>query len=172
MSPLLRGVLVAVVQVALIGAVGGKLLYDRASLPRVWVETAGVDPDLPIRGRYVTLFVALPLSPESVATDREVACGRIELRAGQPMAVLVGEASGAANDVMPRRSTCFRRTGDGDDRWMLVEPVAFFLSEHAKDPTLRAQPHELWVEVTLPRRGAPRPIRLGLKRDAGIEPLG
>jgi hypothetical protein len=168
----MRGVLVAVVQVALIGAVGGKLLYDRASLPRAWVETAGVDPELPIRGRYVTLYVVLPVSPESVATEREAACGRIELRGAQPVAVLEGDAGGVANDVMPGRSTCFRRTGDGNDRWMLVEPVAFFLSEHAKDPTLRAQPHELWVEVTLPRRGAPRPIRLGLKRDAGIEPLG
>jgi hypothetical protein len=50
-------------------------------------------------------------------------------------------------------------------------PVAFFLPEHARDPTLGRQPGELWIEATLPPRGAPRPLRLGLRRDARIEPL-
>ena len=172
MSALLQGVLLAAVQVALIGAVGGKLLYDRASLPRAWVETAGVDPDLPIRGRYVALNLVLPLAPESVAPEADVACGRIELPDGRPVAVLEAGAGDGESAVMPGRPTCFRRAGDGNDRWLLVEPVAFFLSEHAKDPTLEAQPRELWVEVTLPSQGAPRPIRLGLRRNARIEPLG
>lgn len=172
MSALLRGVLLAAVQVALIGAVGAKLHFDRASLPRAWVETAGVDPDLPIRGRYVTLYVALPPSPESVVTESEVACGRIELRDGQPVAVLEAGTGDGASEVRSRRPTCFRRAGDGNDRWLLVEPVAFFLSEHARDPTLGAQPRELWVEVSLPPQGAPRPIRLGLRRNGRIEPLG
>lgn len=171
MSPLLKGALLAALQLALLGAVGVKLLYDRASLPRAWVETAGVDPDLPIRGRYVALSVVLPAAAESAAAENEVACGRIELKAGQAMAVLERDAGDTRPRGMSRGSTCFRRATDRTDRWLLLGPVAFFLPERAKDPTLHAQPHELWVEVTLPPQGAPRPIRLGLKRNAGIEPL-
>ena len=32
---------------------------DRATRPRVWVETAPYDPDLPIRGRYVSLQIVV-----------------------------------------------------------------------------------------------------------------
>ena len=44
----------------LVLSLSGKLLYDRATCPRVWVKTARWDPNLPIRGRYL----ALRLTPE------------------------------------------------------------------------------------------------------------
>jgi hypothetical protein len=66
----------------------------------------------------------------------------------------------------------FSLAGTADDpRWMLARPVAFFLSQHAPDPTRGVQPGELWVEVTIPREGSPRPIRLGVLRDGAIRPL-
>jgi hypothetical protein len=160
MSPLLKGVLVAVIQVALIGAVGAKLLYDRATLPRAWVESAGVDPDLPIRGRYVSLNLLLPAAPESPAIAGDMACGRIELREGKPVAVLEQEDTRVLGIASATSPVCFmRHTTAG--QWRLWEPVAFFLPEHAPDPTRNVRPGELWVEVTLPPHGAPRPIRLG-----------
>lgn len=68
MRPAIRAVIVALLQAAIVLAVGGKLLYDRATLPRVWVETAGVDPYLPIRGRYVRLrLVVTPANPPDAA---------------------------------------------------------------------------------------------------------
>jgi hypothetical protein len=54
---------------------------------------------------------------------------------------------------------------------ILAEPVAFFLPEHAPDPTRRARDEELWVEVSVPRRGPPRPIRLGVKKNGALTPL-
>jgi len=39
------------------------------------------------------------------------------------------------------------------------------------DPSLRAPGEELWVEVTVPRRGVPRPIRLGVRTSGGLTPL-
>ena len=54
---------------------------------------------------------------------------------------------------------------------VLSEPVAFFIPEHVEDPSRRAQGEELWVEVTLPRAGAPRPIRLGIRRNGELTPL-
>jgi hypothetical protein len=50
----------------------GKLLYDRATCPRVWVRTAPYDPSLPIRGRYLALqLVAEKNSPYFARTDRQ-----------------------------------------------------------------------------------------------------
>lgn len=157
------------VQVALLGLVAGKLLYDRAVLPRAWIETAGVDPNLPIRGRYVALNLVLPVVEETpVAADAQVAFGRIELRQGSAVAVL-GGGTRTSDPAHPLAFT--RNAGREDARWRTLEAVAFFLPEHARDPTLARRPGELWVEATLPAHGAPRPIRLGLRRGDRIEPL-
>lgn len=169
MNPLFRGALIALVQVALIAAVGGKLLYDRAVLPRAWIETAGVDPDLPIRGRYVALNLVLPVVAEApLDATAPVAYGRIELRNGRAVAVLAG--GNAARDAL-HPVAFVRNVGQPGARWRTLVPVSFFLSEHARDPTLDRRPGELWVEATLPRHGAPRPVRLGIKRDDQVEPL-
>jgi hypothetical protein len=171
MSPLLKGVLLAVLQVALIAGIGGKLLYDRATLPRAWVETAGVDPELPVRGRYVELWLLFPEAPGAAPVVDEYACGRIALRNGQPVAVLEGDAPMLMRLGDARRVCFSRREGAGVKPWLLEDNVAFFLPEHAPDPTRDVRPGELWVEVTLPLHGAPRPIRLGLMRDGAIQPI-
>ena len=45
-----------------------------------------------------------------------------------------------------------------------TRPVAYFIPEHALDPS-RPQPGaSLWAEVTLPPMGAPRPIRLEMRK--------
>lgn len=169
MNSVARGALIALVQVALIAAVGGKLLYDRAVLPRAWIETAGVDPDLPIRGRYVSLNLVLPVVEESpLEASAGLAFGRIELRDGRAVAVVAG--GNPVRDAA-HRIAFVRNVGVANARWQTLAPVAFFLPEHARDPTLGRRPGELWVEATLPPRGAPRPVRLGILREGRIEPL-
>ena len=109
-----RGLVLAVVHVALVAMLGGKLLYERRTLPREWIETQPVDPDAPLRGRYVQLRLMMEGGP-----------------------------------VVP-----------------------FFIPEHVPDPSVRAPGETLWAEVTLPERGPPRPIRVGVRRgDGPIEPL-
>jgi hypothetical protein len=170
MSGLRRGALIALLQVALLAAVGGKLLYDRAVLPRAWIETAGVDPDLPIRGRYVALSLVLPAVEEApIPASATLAYGRIEMREGQAVAVLAASDPVMADATHPLAFV--RNVGLAGARWQTLVPVAFFLPEHARDPTLGRQPGELWIEATLPPRGAPRPVRLGLRHDERIEPL-
>ena len=52
---------------------------------------AGVDPDLPIRGRYVSLNLVLPVVEESpLEPSADLAYGRIEVRDGRAVAVLAG----------------------------------------------------------------------------------
>jgi hypothetical protein len=60
---------------------------------------------------------------------------------------------------------------DGEGVVLLDQPLAYFIPEHVPDPSRRAEGEELWVEVTLPRRGAPRPIRLGVKKGGVLTPL-
>jgi len=55
--------------------------------------------------------------------------------------------------------------------WSILDPVAFFIPEHVPDPTRPAPGEELWVEVSVPRQGPPRPLRLALKKDAVLTPL-
>jgi hypothetical protein len=170
MSPFARAAWIAVLQVVLLAAVGGKLLYDRVVLPRAWIETAGVDPDLPIRGRYVALNLVLPAIEEApIAPSATLAYGRIEVREGRAVAVLAGGDPVMADAGHPHAFV--RNVGLVGERWQTLVPVAFFLPEHVRDPTLDRQPGELWVEAILPLRGTPRPVRLGLRRDERIEPL-
>jgi hypothetical protein len=59
MNSLIKGLIIAAVQVGLVASLGAKLLYDRATRPRVWALAAPYDPNLPIRGRYVSLQLAV-----------------------------------------------------------------------------------------------------------------
>jgi hypothetical protein len=149
-----RGLLVGAIQLALLLSIGGKLLYDRATLPRGWVKTAPYDPNLPIRGRYVRLRVE-PEFPTGIGVSGRV---RLEVRDGRVVAHPSDDATDVPAHVMGVTT--------------LAAPVAFFIPEHVPDPSIRPAGERLWVEVTVPRRGPPRPIRLGVQRgDGPIEPL-
>jgi hypothetical protein len=172
MTPLLKGSIVAAVQIALVASLGAKLLYDRATRPRVWARAAPYDPSLPIRGRYVSL--------QLIVEARGVTTPATGAKWQAPQAVtlrlennrLIAEAASQlvdfdANDLhlrfIDRRS---------EKLAVLDQPVAFFIAEHIPDPSVRAADEELWVEVTIPRKGPPRPIQLGVKKDDGpIVPL-
>ncbi len=67
-----NGLILAALHLALVGSLGVKLLADRATCPRVWVRTAPVDPNLPIRGRYVRLGLEVErfASMDAVSADR------------------------------------------------------------------------------------------------------
>jgi hypothetical protein len=131
------------------------------------------DPELPIRGRYVSLqLVVEPRGirrTDSTAPDAPLA---------QPVTLRV-EANRLIAEAAPAEhgfdsSGVHARFGDSQGRPVAVlhEPVAFFITEHVPDPSRRLAAEELWVEVTIPKKGPPRPIRLGVKKGAGpIVPL-
>jgi hypothetical protein len=163
MSGLTRGIAVAVVHVLMVASLGGKLLYDRVHRPRVWVRTGSVDPDLPIRGRYLTLQLRVQ-APWFKTSPNEY--GSNSVRLGVENGSLVAYKAGS--DTGLSISTQAWRT-DGNIV-NLDQPVAFFLPEHADFPILR-QGDELWAEVTIPKKGPPRPIQLALKRGTEWKPL-
>ncbi len=171
MKPLFKGIIIAVVQLCIVLSLGAKLLYDRTVHPRVWVLAAPYDPNLPIRGRYVSL--QLVVEPRGI---QETASGP---RWVPPQsAVLHVEDGRLVAEAAPK--TAYTPEGTNvrfvkrQDRQLVVleQPVAFFIPEHVPDPSRREPGEELWVEVTIPRKGPPRPIRLGVKKtDGPIVPL-
>jgi len=163
MRPLYKSLVAGGIQLALVLSMGGKLLYDRATRPRVWARAAPYDPSFPIRGRYVSLQLEVQVSGA--------------LRDGQPIVLsdeggkLVAEAAPASNlggETLRLRIRSFRSALG----YTLSEPVLYFIPENVPDPTRLPSGEELWAEVTIPRKGPPRPIRLGVKKgDGPITPL-
>ena len=166
-----KGVLLAGIHLGLVLSVGGKLLYDRATRPRTWVRTGPFDPDLPIRGRYVRLRLEVPArgfpppaqSPSPRAPIRfPSASAYLQLEGGQLIAVPAPEGRGLR--------VTLRRVND-ETLAQTWEALAYFIPENVADPSRRPPGEELWVEVTLPKKGLPRPIRLGVKKNQAITPL-
>lgn len=171
MKTFTKSLIVALLQVAIVLSLGGKLLYDRAHRPRIWVKTGSVDPDLPIRGRYLTLSLevhAPGLSPAATRNSPDFyAWQSIELTAEN--GALVAHKSDKHTELS--LATWGRRPNQSDsDVYFLWPSVAFFLPEHAEVPRIKSG-EELWAEVTIPRKGPPRPIQLAVKRGTEWNPL-
>jgi hypothetical protein len=157
------GLLLALAHVALVGSLGLKLLADRARLPRAWARTMPFDPSTPLRGRYVRLGVEVPMA-STVAGIGAYAEPGVRLRAVDGKVVGEIDSGTAAPRVQLRQDG-----GVWSSR--LAELVAFFIPEHVPDPSVRQPGEELWVELTLPEQGWPRPIRLGVMREGKLTPL-
>ena len=172
MTTFVKGLIIAAVHVGLVASLGAKLLYDRANRPRVWARTAPYDPNLPIRGRYVSLQLAV--EPRGV---REPKTGSkweppqsVTLRLENNRLIAEAESQIAALNSSDLHVLFIDRRGE--KLAVLDRPVAFFIPEHIPDPSIRTGGEELWVEITIPRKGPPRPIQLGVKQgDGPIVPL-
>jgi hypothetical protein len=163
-----RGWLLAVLHLALVASLAGKYLIDRNTLPRGWVRVQPYDPELPIRGRYVQLRLETRLDG-ALTTDE----------AAQKSPRPYGFWTGPARLEIDRAGLILKRDERGKQLWVgatdghyfLSEPVAYFIPEKVADPSQRPAGEELWVEVSVPRKGPPRPIRLGVRRGGVVRPL-
>lgn len=154
------GLLLAALQTALLLAIGGQMLVERITRPRGWGLTEPVDPNLPIRGRYVQLQLSVPAP--GLRDAPQASQVRLVAQNGLVEAVEAGGPQPGASEPLP---ATIRIAAEGAVA-RLDTPLAFFLPPNVPDPSLRPRSgpraERLWVEVTLPRRGAPRPIRLGV----------
>jgi hypothetical protein len=193
MKPLTKALIVALIQVTLVCSLGAKLLYDRNTRPRAWFKTARYDPNLPIRGRYLSLQLEMkdPRSREELAQKYKSQfaaaeprpgtptiprfptfgeeCGSIDVNSGTPIAVFDPDSPVYACSNL----FFFRRRVGEEIVLRLNEPVLFFIPDTAQDPSRLASGEELWVLATIPRQGPPRPIALGIKKigDTAVRPL-
>jgi hypothetical protein len=170
MSPFFKGLVVLAIHLCLVATLGAKLLYDRATLPRLWVSAVPYDPDLPVRGRYVSLQLIVEprgIDESKKGSDQTSHPVSLHVENGRLLAVAVKSIPRNPSDLSVR----YAKIGH-EKVAVLNEPVAFYIPEHIPDPSRRNQGEQLWVEATVPTKGIPRPIRLGVSKDGGpIVPL-
>jgi hypothetical protein len=172
MTPLRKGIVLAVLQLAIVASLGAELLIDRGRYPRVWAQLAVYDPDLPIRGRY--LQMRLEVNADRIYGQPATARPQLGNWYNEIHDVWLSVEN---NQLVANQNDRF--SGMQVTRWwvgnrqvaVLTEPVAFFIPEDALDPSRVKPGEELWVEVTVPKRGPPRPIRLGIKKEGVLTPL-
>lgn len=181
-----RVILLLVVQAMLVLSIAGKYLYERHTCPRVWVPAAQFDPNMPLRGRYLALQLAVDAcslphdrshytppyqipdmlpNPDNQGSWHWVI--KTAVRDGKLVPVLA-EADGRPQETyeisLQGSARCDRATIDGS--------VVFYIPDTAKTPFPLKRGQELWVEVTVPPAGPPRPIHLALSQNGGWTPLG
>jgi hypothetical protein len=169
MTGLQKGLLLAALHVLLVCTLGAKLLYERATRPRVWIQVATYDPELPIRGRYLAFNLQVPMEGFTVRENPSPYTNPfspdhcdLKLRHGVLTAVANPDGEFWVNT----------RTIDGKQVALVNSQSLYFIPEHAEISWPKAHSgEELWVDATIPPSGPPRPIRLATKKDGVLTPL-
>jgi hypothetical protein len=173
------------IQLALVLSIAGKYLYERHTCPRVWARADVHDLEMPMRGRYLQSQLEVDGCGSTLPSATHAQFPRDINGAVKPGPFVVrGEpvSFNAKLKVENNRLVAVRlegedaRTGGLEvwansdtpcDRMHLREATDFFLAEHVSSPLPLKQGQELWIEVTLPPQGAPRPIQLA-EKDNGV----
>jgi hypothetical protein len=169
MNTLTKAIAVAVLHILIVLSLGGKLLYDRAHRPRVWVRTGSFDPDLPIRGRYMALRLEVQAPWFQGKEKYSWTPVSLDVENSALVARPAGSDTGLSISWWLNQRTN-RPNQPPADLVFLDQNVLFFLPENAEIARLKPG-EELWAEVTVPRKGPPRPIQLALKRGTEWVPL-
>jgi hypothetical protein len=166
------GLILFLVQLVLVLSVAGKYLYERQTRPRVWTRATQFDPNLPLRGRYLALQLLLDAC--SLPQDAGHA---IRPYSGshffwQWNVSLAAENGKLVPSVSPQgRETLTLFAGKPCDRATLSNQELLFIPDRAHVPLPLQPGQDLWVEVTVPASGPPRPIQIALSSEAGFHPL-
>ena len=178
MTRRVRGLVLLGVQLLLVLSVLGKYAYERRTRPRVWVRATGVDPDDVLRGRYLALRLlvdacALPKGTPGSVLD-------LSLRGSGPVPrARIWRVRLAAEQgrLVPHVDEHPRSPRDGEfvESWTnedcrsarLRGNLDYFVPERVKGPFPLKPGEELWVEVTVPPSGPPRPIGLAIAEAGG-----
>ena len=177
-----RAVVLLVVQAALVLSIAGKYLYERKTCPRVWVRAAQYDPNAPMRGRYLALQLAvdacgLPrdtahqlggFARPGVPGDATSWQWRVKPLVQNGKLVVVPASYDETPELTEDVTLIAHRPCD---RAALSEAVEYFIADTAKGLPVLKKGEELWVEVTVPPLGPPRPIQLGMSKDGAFAPL-
>ena len=178
-----------IIQLLLVSAVGARYLYQRWTCPRVWTRAVAFDPSLPMRGRYLSLELTVDGCQSTLPSAKDANFPRDvngAIKPGPyvltPNAVdffanlkVVNNTLVAVRIESQEDSTAGEQVvgsaGSPCDQMQLASPTAFFISDTAQSPLPLKPGQELWIEVTVPPTGPPRPLQLALKQDGQWKPL-
>ena len=176
------------IQLAIISSIAAKYVYQRWSCPRVWTRTVAYDPQLPMRGRYLSLQLTVDGCQSTLPSAKAASFPRdINGAAIRGMYMMRASAIFHADlKVENNRLLAIRIQDDQNgtlgqevsvwpgaacDAMRLDAPVDFYIAEHAQSPLPLKTGQELWIEVTVPPKGPPRPMQLALKDGGAWRPL-
>jgi hypothetical protein len=91
---------------------------------------------------------------------------RLKVEGNKLVAIRIPESDESTQGVMVEAVP-----GSSCEDLRLDMPVDFYLAEHAANPTPVGAGKELWIEVTVPPKGPPRPVQLALKDGGAWRPL-
>jgi len=178
------------IQLAIVSTVAAKYLYQRWTCPRVWTRTVAYDPELVMRGRYLSVQLLvdgcqstlpsakqanMPRNQEGVPTGTTFSVqgaqpvyfpAQLKVQDNKLVAIRIPDSDSSNPGQMVGAVP-----GSSCSDLRLNVPVDFYLPEHAANPAFSGPGHELWVEVTIPPKGPPRPIQLAVKQDGIWKPL-
>jgi hypothetical protein len=178
------------IQFAIVSSVAIRYLYQRSTCPRVWTQTAAYDPSLIMRGRYLSLQLVVDGCASTLPNAKQAkfprdvngvpapgqfsiwAPGNVQFPAkltvkdDKLQAIRLPESDNSSATQMVAAGS-----GIACDAMRLVNPVDFYIAEHATDPTHLQRGQELWIEVTVPPKGPPRPLQLAIKDSGAWKPL-
>ena len=177
-------------QLLLVSTIAAKYFYQRATCPRVWTRAAAYDPSLVMRGRYLSLQLTVdacgstlpsaksarfPRDRNGVPNDPRFTVqsldsfqfpARMVVENNRLQAIKIPDSQDQSAGQM-----VFASPNASCDQMRLMQPVDFYIAEHADDPTFVKPNQELWIEVTVPPKGPPRPLQLALKDEGKWRPL-
>ncbi len=183
-------IVVLLIQLGIVSTVAAKYLYQRWTCPRVWTKTVAYDPELLMRGRYLSLQLMVDGCKSTLPSGKDAEFPRNvdgSIRSQMytvrgpvdtidfPAKLVVTDNKLMAiqqRDAKPHAAQMVRAWPNTTcDQMQLVDAVNFYISEHDVSPLPVKQRDELWIEVTVPPKGPPRPIQLALKQDGAWKPL-
>jgi len=182
MSRMRTGTALFAIQLLLVLSVAGKFYYERHTRPRVWVRATQYDPELPIRGRYMDLRLvadscALPHDKQHFdggypidKEDRSPGSWDWKVTATAQDGKLIlkdDEYTRPPSEV----GDVYSRENEPCDRATFTPGLEFFIPDTARRAVVPKPGQELWVEVTVPASGPPRPIQLAVSDSTGFHPL-
>jgi hypothetical protein len=179
-----------VIQLTIVSLIAAKYLYQRWTCPKVWTRTVAYDPEMLMRGRYLSLLLivdgcqstlpsaaeaTMPRSVDGLPVGQKYSVNSqspvdfpatLKVQGNRLVAIRIPDADSQAGGQMVSASP-----GLSCEYFKLDAPVDFYLPEHAADPTRLQAGQQLWIEVTVPPKGPPRPIQLALQDGSTWKPL-
>ena len=180
MKPARVSMMLMILRLAIVASVGAQYLYQRWTYPRVWARVVAPESQSAVSGRYLNLQLVvdgcqstLP-SAKAAEFPRDIHGAAVQGRFGL-RAVTIFRANLkvennrliAINDVADETGREGQQVmavpGTPCDQMHLNQPVPFYTAEKAIDPSQLNPGQELWMEVTVPSAGPPRPLQLAIK---------
>jgi hypothetical protein len=181
-------------QLAIVSSVAAKYLYQRWTCPRVWTRAAAIDPQLPMRGRYLALQLTVDGCQSTLPSAKNANFPRdfsgavkpgpyvlrpnaVDFRANLKVVnnTLVavrpeGEEIAATEDSTAGEEVV-GAAGSPCNQMQLASSTDFFIADTAQSLLPLKPGQELWIEVTVPPKGPPRPTQLAIKDNGTWKPL-